>query len=200
MACQTDYPSYGYWVLKGATTTPEYWNMDFSQNHCMMNHIEEWFFSQLGGISNVGYAYDSISIRPYIPDDLTSMSTTVGSPAGNIVCEYTRGDDGSLSYHITARIELPLDAASELLEADAVVSNATAGIRHTERTADSIILIAGSGDYRFSTRKTGNVIHTATHHTAKAFYTLDGSRLAAVTQPGIYIVSDGDGASKRYME
>lgn len=206
MACQTDYPSYGYWVLKGATTTPEYWNMDFSQNHCMMNHIEEWFFSQLGGISNAGYAYDSISIRPYIPDDLTSMSTTIGSPAGDIVCEYTRGDDGLLSYHIvvpantTARIELPLDTASELLEADAVVSTATAGIRHTERTADSIILIAGSGDYRFATRKADNAIHATTHHDAKALYTLSGSRLAAVTQPGIYIVNDGEGAIKRYME
>lgn len=67
-------------------------------------------------------------------------------------------------------------------------------------TADSIILIAGSGDYRFATRKTDNAIHTYTHHDEKALYTLSGSRLAAVTQPGIYIVNDGERAIKRYME
>lgn len=67
-------------------------------------------------------------------------------------------------------------------------------------TADSIILIVSSGDYRFATRKADNAIHATTHHDAKALYTLSASRLAAVTQPGIYIVNDGEGAIKRYME
>lgn len=49
MANQTDCPSYGYWVEQGYTTTPEYWDVGaFSQNHCMMDHIEEWFFSLQG--------------------------------------------------------------------------------------------------------------------------------------------------------
>lgn len=49
LANQTDCPSYGYWVEQGYTTTPEYWDVGaFSQNHCMMDHIEEWFFSLQG--------------------------------------------------------------------------------------------------------------------------------------------------------
>ena len=206
MACQTDYPSYGYWVLKGATTTPEYWNMDFSQNHCMMNHIEEWFFSQLGGISNAGYAYDSICIRPYIPADLTSMTASVGTSAGDVVCEYTRGDDGLLSYHIvvpantTARIELPLEAGYELYEGETAVTDATDGVHSMERTATSVVLVAGSGDYRLDVKATDNAVCTATAHAEVSYYSLGGAKLATIIEPGIYVVSSHEGINKRYVK
>jgi alpha-L-rhamnosidase len=41
---KTDIPSYGYFIQQGATTLPEFWDMAQSLNHCMMGHIEEWFF------------------------------------------------------------------------------------------------------------------------------------------------------------
>ena len=62
MACQTDYPSYGYFVENGCTTTPELWDMRYSQNHCMLDHIEEWFYTHLAGIQNTGTGYDHIRL------------------------------------------------------------------------------------------------------------------------------------------
>ena len=45
-------PSYGAQLAAGATTLTEAWdaNPASSQNHCMLGHVEEWFYSGLGGI------------------------------------------------------------------------------------------------------------------------------------------------------
>ena len=113
MACQTDYPSYGYWVQQGCTSTPELWSMQYSQNHCMMNHIEEWFYTHLAGIQNAGLGYDRIRLQPYVPDGLDSLSASVKTAHGAIVSEFHRQPDGSVRFHFvvpqgsTAAILLP---------------------------------------------------------------------------------------------
>jgi hypothetical protein len=52
MASRTDPPSYGAQLAAGATALTEAWdaNPASSQNHCMLGHIEEWFFAGLAGI------------------------------------------------------------------------------------------------------------------------------------------------------
>ena len=99
MACQTDYPSYGYFVKNGCTTTPELWNMRYSQNHCMLDHIEEWFYTYLAGIQNVGTAYDSVTIQPYVPAGLDSLSASIKSPHGIRSSKYNQLSDGSVCFH-----------------------------------------------------------------------------------------------------
>ena len=113
MACQTDYPSYGYWVQQGCTSTPELWSMQYSQNHCMMDHIEEWFYTHLAGIQNIGLGYDHILLQPYVPGDLDSLSASVKTSYGSIISEFSRQTDGSIRFHFvvpqgsTATILLP---------------------------------------------------------------------------------------------
>ena len=113
MACQTDYPSYGYWVQQGCTSTPELWSMQYSQNHCMMDHIEEWFYNHLAGIQNIGLGYDHIRLQPYVPSNLDSLSASVKSTQGSVVSEFHRQTDGSVRFHFvvppgsTATILLP---------------------------------------------------------------------------------------------
>jgi alpha-L-rhamnosidase len=113
MAKKTTYPSYGYWVEKGATTSPEYWDMSLSQNHCMMDHIEEWFFSQLGGISNTGEAYETFSIAPWIPVDMKKLDVEYDSPRGVIKVSYLRTSENT-EYGLTvpagskASVSLPV--------------------------------------------------------------------------------------------
>ena len=113
MACQTDYPSYGYWVAQGCTSTPELWSMQYSQNHCMMDHIEEWFYTHLAGIQNIGLGYDHILLQPYVPGDLDSLSASVKTSYGSIISESSRQSDGSIRFHFvvpqgsTATILLP---------------------------------------------------------------------------------------------
>jgi hypothetical protein len=52
MANRTDPPSYGAQLAAGATSLTEAWdaNPASSQNHCMLGHMEEWFYAGLAGI------------------------------------------------------------------------------------------------------------------------------------------------------
>src|SRR4051794_29646462 len=53
MAKQSSGPGYLYQLSRGATSLTEAWDADpsGSQNHAMLGHIEEWFYTGLGGIS-----------------------------------------------------------------------------------------------------------------------------------------------------
>ena len=98
MVCQTDYPSYGYFVKNGCTTTPELWDMRYSQNHCMLDHIEEWFYTHLAGIRNTGIAYDTVILQPYIPADLDSLQTSVETPHGIIRTAFQQNTDSTVNF------------------------------------------------------------------------------------------------------
>jgi hypothetical protein len=52
MLQQTSSPSYGAQIAKGATALTEAWDAarHASQNHFMLGHVEEWFYTGLGGV------------------------------------------------------------------------------------------------------------------------------------------------------
>ena len=54
VAVQDTYPSWGWWVVNGATTLLENWDLqatrDISDNHMMFGEIGAWFYKGLGGI------------------------------------------------------------------------------------------------------------------------------------------------------
>jgi hypothetical protein len=66
MLCQTNGPGYIYQLKKNATSLTEAWdtNPGSSQNHCMLGHIEEWFYSGLLGIRADAPGFRRIIIRP----------------------------------------------------------------------------------------------------------------------------------------
>lgn len=125
MACQRDYPSFGYFVENGCTTTPELWNMRYSQNHCMLDHIEEWFYTHLAGIQNDGTAYDKITLKPYVPEDLDMMSASVETEKGMVESSYQRDKDGKVRFQFT----VPKGATATIVLPDGTTRNVGAG-RH----------------------------------------------------------------------
>ncbi|MCM1108313.1 MAG: glycoside hydrolase family 78 protein [Clostridium sp.] len=161
MANQTDYPSYGFFVKSGCTTTPEYWDMnraDNSQNHCMMDHIEEWFYSELGGIHNAGTAFDRIELAPWIPADMHSLDIRSQCPYGTIRTAWRRHTSGGLTYEFTvptgttAVIRVPLaPGADALLEDGSPLEAGTCGISAVSYTDSIATVEVGSGCYRFTT-------------------------------------------------
>ena len=160
MANQTDCPSYGYWVKQGYTTTPEYWDVGaFSQNHCMMDHIEEWFFSQLGGIRNEGNAFDVIRIEPWIPEDMDHLDVTTRSIYGNIRCHYERGVDNEMNYtfeipaNSQANIVLPCLNHQSVFENGKDVKNGEKGVVSVEYKDGKAYLKMGSGNYTLQIKK-----------------------------------------------
>lgn len=164
MANQTDYPSYGFFVKSGCTTTPEYWDMnraDNSQNHCMMDHIEEWFFSELGGIKNAGVAFNEIELSPWIPADMNSMDASAQTVYGTVRSAWRKYTGGGYRYtfsvpaNTTATVRVPLvDGQGTLLEDGEALEAGRNGILDVRYDGGEAIVRVGSGDYVFTT---GNV-------------------------------------------
>lgn len=159
MANQIDCPSYGYWVKNGYTTTPEYWDVGaFSQNHCMMDHIEEWFFSELGGINNAGFAYDTVRIAPWIPADMQQLKTSFTNIYGMVRCEYKQADDKveyliEIPANTVGKVELPCTRKQSISENGRKVKPGQYGVIAKEHNADKVRLTLGSGTYSFNVSK-----------------------------------------------
>lgn len=161
MANQTDYPSYGFFVKSGCTTTPEYWDMnraDNSQNHCMMDHIEEWFFSELGGIKNTGVAFNEMELSPWIPADMNSMDVSSQTVYGTVRSAWKKYTAGGYRYafsvpaNTTAVIRVPLsDGKDGLLEDGEALEAGKNGVVSVSYDGGTAVVRVGSGDYVFTT-------------------------------------------------
>ena len=167
MANQTECPSYGYWVMQGYTTTPEYWDVGaFSQNHCMMDHIEEWFFTQLGGIQNAGIAFDKINIHPYFPADLNNCDISTKCNYGTIRSAWQKTTDGyrfqfTVPQGTEANIIVPISKGQIIKENGLEISAGTNGIISVTYSDNKAIIIVGGGKYEFVAGE-GNVIDNTT--------------------------------------
>lgn len=193
MANQTDCPSYGWWVEQGYTTTPEYWNVGaFSQNHCMMDHIEEWFFSQLGGITNAGFGCDTVSVAPWLPADMSHADVSTRTIYGTVRCAWERGEGQAVTYTIevpansVARVTLPCATGHGVTEGGQALVAGQHGVLSVESIGDNAVITLGSGTYTLSVgpsetsalgdaRTTTGSRLTAGNH----LYSLNGQPLAA---------------------
>jgi hypothetical protein len=91
---RSDRPGYGYQLKKGATSLTESWAAlpDVSNNHMMLGHLMEWFYSGLGGIyqEENSVAYDRIVIAPKPVGDIAWVNCSFNSPKGIISSEWKR--------------------------------------------------------------------------------------------------------------
>lgn len=155
MLTKTEYPGYGYFVEQGATSLPEHWNMDTaasSQNHCMMGHIEEWFYSVLAGIRPLTPAYSTFAINPFFSHKLDFAGATVDTPYGKISSRWER-KDGKIRLEVdvpgstNAIITLPrtdvVSVNGMLLSSESLPE----GIMSVDTVADAMNIIAAHGSY-----------------------------------------------------
>ncbi len=154
MACKTTYPSYGYWVKQGATTSLEYWDMSLSQNHCMMDHIEEWFFACLGGITNEANGYETIGIAPWIPADMAQADIATLTPRGWVGMAWERTQQTTV-YRLSvpagavAQVTLPVVKDKRLTENGKDLTEVE-GVSHVAYADTLVTFTLGSGDYVFA--------------------------------------------------
>ncbi len=128
MITREDYPSYGNWLKRGATTLWEDFLLDSvsSMNHHFWGFISTWFIKYLAGIrlnpnrNNV----DELEIHPTFIRQLDEASAFHIAPKGKIAVSWERNADG-----IILKVEMPdeMRAAAVLddgfcFEADGVSS------------------------------------------------------------------------------
>src|SRR5450759_312324 len=98
VATQTTYPSYGYWLEKGATTLLEEWSGKNSHNHQMFGSVDEFFYKYLAGIRSptdgiTTSGYKHITIKPYVPDGLSFVEASLKTAAGYIESSWQHKSD-----------------------------------------------------------------------------------------------------------
>lgn len=122
---QTEYPSWGYWVTQGATTSWETWRnegTDQTLDHPFLGSFDEWLYQHLAGIQAAEPGYRSLRIAPVLPRELEHVSATVTTPQGEVSSAWRRsGDDVTLTVGVpfgaTAVLELPTGSTQvEVLE------------------------------------------------------------------------------------
>ena len=94
VAAQDTYPSWGWWIVNGATTLLENWDLkaerDISDNHMMFGEIGGWFYKGLGGIfpdpEQPGFKH--ILLRPNFVKELKHFEAQHNSPYGQIISKW----------------------------------------------------------------------------------------------------------------
>lgn len=124
VAVQDTYPSWGWWIVNGATTLLENWDLkatrDISDNHMMFGEIGGWFFKSIGGIlpdpKQPGFKH--VLLKPIFPQELKESSISYDSPYGEIVSEWKLKDK-----MIVYNIQIPANATATFYPPDNVRSS-----------------------------------------------------------------------------
>ncbi len=157
MNSRDDVPGYGYQLRKGATALTESWPAleVVSNNHLMLGHLMEWFYSGIGGIrqeeQSVGFR--NIIIKPAVTGDLTSAKTSFESPYGTIQTDWMLKEGNfrmkvTIPPNTTASVYLPADTNSQVYE-NSLPAAQSEDIRFIKSENGNAIYHTGSGNYDF---------------------------------------------------
>lgn len=104
MNSRDDVPGYGFQLKHGATALTESWQAyeSVSNNHFMLGHLMEWFYTGLAGInqSNNSVGYKDIEIRPQPVGNISFVKASYQSVYGEIMSEW-KIEDGQFKLMVT---------------------------------------------------------------------------------------------------
>ena len=155
MNARDDVPGYGYQLKKGATALTESWQAleVVSNNHLMLGHLMEWFYSGLGGIDQTesSVAYRNITIRPQILEYLEEASVDFESPYGKIASAWKRENDRhvleiEIPVNTSAIVILPAGPTTQIYENGKLMTRSNQKVAFSDSEATFEF---GSGKYVF---------------------------------------------------
>lgn len=157
VALQETYPSWGWWIVNGATTLYEHWTIDTpkdisSMNHIMFGEIGAWFYKALGGIfpDEAQPGFKNIILKPNFVSGLKQFEAKYDSPYGTIVSSWEKSK-GKVLYQVT----VPANSTATLyLNAKKVTESgknlSENKLIQTEKSKDqSLCLHLQAGNYKF---------------------------------------------------
>ena len=152
MNSRADVPGYGMQLAKGATALTESWAAlpTVSNNHFMLGHLMEWFYSGLGGITQQegAIAFNKIRIYPQVVGDLTRAKTSYDSPYGLISTDWKKDDQQfeisvEIPANTSAMIYLPVTGTQRITE------TGRAAFKNLGIEMGRAKIAVGSGQYKF---------------------------------------------------
>lgn len=158
MNSRYDVPGYGYQIAQGATSLPETWDarIDHSHNHLMLGHLQEWLYTQVGGIQRdpKALAYKCFIVKPSIVGEITFAQTSFESPYGTISTDWETTPDGFrmqvvVPANTTAQIQIPA-APNDAITESGIRADRAEGVQYLFDADGYKVYQVGSGTYRFS--------------------------------------------------
>ncbi len=123
MMSKKDYPSYGYMLENGASTTWEHWRGERSRIHNCYNAPGSWFYQSIGGIQPLEEypGYKKFLLAPRPPEALSWAKVSKETPYGTILVEWHKEQDlmvmqVSIPTGSTAKLKLPKGAQACLID------------------------------------------------------------------------------------
>ncbi len=167
VATQTTYPSYGFWLEKGATTLWEKWSGENSHNHQMFGSVDEFFYKYLAGIraptdGRTNRGYQQIHIQPYVPEGLSWVEASLETVAGTVKSHWENKTNsfelkvvipansaGSVSIPRLDFENMVIRESGETVWENGATLSGAAGITGAESEDRFVTFSVGSGTYDF---------------------------------------------------
>ena len=161
---RTDVPGYGWQLAHGATSLTESWQAyrNVSNNHMMLGHLMEWFYSGLAGIqTDFSVSGDNrIVFKPQVVGNVTWAKAKYNSICGKISCSW-RKDGDALTMHVhipantTATVIVPTTDLKSITESG-VAASRTKGVTFFKSENGRALFHVESGSYMFRSEFTNN--------------------------------------------
>jgi alpha-L-rhamnosidase len=96
VAAQETFPSWGWWIVNGATSLYENWPIDatrdISLNHIMFGEIGAWYYKALGGLKpdQEKPGFKNVELEPHFVKGLNSFQASHAGPFGEIQSSWIR--------------------------------------------------------------------------------------------------------------
>jgi len=157
MNSRDDVPGYGYQLKHGATALTESWQAyeSVSNNHFMLGHLMEWFYTGLAGIKQAGssVAYNKIEIKPEQVGDVTSVRGSYYSVYGEIVSDWSVRTplEKTKGKVFELKVEIPVNTTATVYlpsKKNSIISKNGNVIKASYVNGRAIVKI-GSGKYNF---------------------------------------------------
>ena len=155
MATQTTFPSWGHWLMQGATTLWERWEGVDSLNHPMFGDVAAWMMATLAGIEPDPRSpgFGRVSIKPRPVDGLDWVEGEVDTPYGRVRSAWRRAGasvlfDVDVPANTSALVSLPAREPGSVSESGKPL--AVSSVRLDGVAGDCLGVAVGSGSYRFA--------------------------------------------------
>jgi hypothetical protein len=157
MNSRDDIPGYGFQLAKGATSLTESWPAlkYVSNNHLMLGHLMEWFYTGVAGIRQAqgSTGYKNIIIAPEIVGNLTHADASLNTIHGKISSSWLIEKETlkmkiSIPVSCTATIEIPCSDPDLITESGSQTADSENIIKYQIK-GDKTICEIQSGDYIF---------------------------------------------------
>ncbi len=156
VASQETFPSWGWWIVNGATTFYENWPLDadsdISMNHIMFGEINAWYYKALGGIfpDEEQPGFKNVVLKPNFVKGLNQFEASHEGPYGTVVSSWKRNRKKvEYSVEVPAGSTATLHIDGEKIRESGKLVSENNFIKVVEQGSGKMVLVLESGNYYF---------------------------------------------------